>query len=119
MPDFQKLQALGLDTGEGLLYCAEDPEFYEEMLREYVAEARAGTEDLEAFFTARAWDRYAIRAHSVKSTSRMIGARDLSEQARGLEAAAKERDERAVTEAHGPFLEAYRALAAGIPEGLA
>ena len=38
MLDMTKLAALGLDTGEGLAYCADDPEFYEEMLSDYVTE---------------------------------------------------------------------------------
>ena len=116
MADLQKLQALGIDTEEGLIYCAEDPDFYGEMLLEFAAGAQAGIEELERFFTAQAWDRYQIRAHSIKSTSRMIGAQALSVQAHSLELAAKEGDADAILSAHSPFVRAYQALTEGIRE---
>ena len=118
MPTLQKLQALGIDTEEGLIYCAEDPDFYTEMLLEFVAEAQTGIEELERFFAAQSWDRYAIRTHTVKSTSRMIGAQGLSEQARSLETAAKERSVPAILAAHTPFVAAYQALTEGIRASL-
>ena len=114
MPDLQKLRALGIDTEEGLLYCAEDPEFYREMLLEYADEAQTGLEELARFFAARAWDRYGIRAHSVKSTSRLIGAQGLSAQSRSLEAAAKEGAADVILAEHPSFIRAYGALAEGI-----
>ena len=40
MLNLQGLRALGLDVEEGMAYCADDEDFYEEMLDEYVREAR-------------------------------------------------------------------------------
>ena len=118
MADYAKLQALGIDTEEGLAYCAEDPEFYEEMLGEYGTEGLKDLEELARFFRSEDWKNYGIRAHTVKSTSRMIGAQALSEQARMLEAAAKEGSVDRIREAHAPFLEAYGTLLAGLREAL-
>ncbi len=36
MLDTEALHRIGIDTEEGIAYCADDPEFYEDMLREYL-----------------------------------------------------------------------------------
>lgn len=112
------LRALEIDMAEGLACCADDPEFYEEMLGEYAAEGPARAEELQRFYEAADWADYAIRAHSVKSTSRMIGADAFAERARILETAAKAGDAAAVRAAHDAFLRDYRALQRGIREAL-
>ena len=111
MLDRKALEALGVDTSAGLACCADDPEFYEEMLAEYVKESETNRTDLQRFFEAQDLDNYRIRAHSIKSTSRMIGASALAETAYGLELAAKDRDAAKIAEAHGPFLSDYSAFA--------
>lgn len=118
MLDLVKLEALGLNTGEGILFCAEDPEFYEEMLLEYVDAAPAGAEELNRCVRERDWRGYVIRAHSIKNTSRLIGARALSELAREQEAAAKTGDASAVLPRHETFVHAYQKLAEAIQEAL-
>lgn len=116
MFDRALLEQMGIDAGEGLAYCADDPEFYVEMLGEYVAEGSAKTEALERFFEARDWTNYAIQAHSVKSVSRMIGAAALSELARGQETAARDGDEEVVLTGHPRFTSEYAALLAKLRE---
>jgi Hpt domain. len=110
MLDLQKLEELGLDTEEGLACCAEDPEFYEEMLGEYIAEGRKKSAELKRLYDSADWADYGMRAHSVKSTSRTIGALTLSETARELEFAAKERNEQTIRTLHPAFLTAYTEL---------
>jgi HPt (histidine-containing phosphotransfer) domain-containing protein len=111
MPDFEALQALGLHTDEGLACCADDPEFYEEMLAEYAAEAPARIATLREQFDAADWKNYGISAHSAKSTSRMIGALVLSERAKELEFAAKANDAETIRGTHEPFLRDCELLA--------
>lgn len=118
MFDSQALAALGVDAEAGLAYCAGDPEFYAEMLGEYAAEARVGLDELERFFAGQDWQRYGIRAHSIKSTSRMIGATAFSELARALEFAAREGRTGDIAARHAPFVAGYRQLAGGIREAL-
>ena len=110
MLNSQALEKMGIDANEGLAYCADDPEFYEEMLGEYRAEGRARLDELRRFFEQRDWKNYAIRAHSAKSTSKMIGAKALSEKARELEMAGKAEDEQAISALHEPFACEYGAL---------
>ena len=116
MMDRNALQALGIDASDGLAYCSDDEEFYEEMLAEYVNEQDADRIRLQQFFEARDWENYRIVAHSVKNTSKMIGAHTVSERAYMLELAAKERDEATLLTAHSPFLADYSALVDGIRE---
>lgn len=110
MLDAERLREWGVDADLGLAYCAEDPEFYEEMLGEYAREGEQKAEELTRFFDARDWDAYRIRAHSVKSTSRMIGAAALSDMARAMEDAAKAGNEALLLSAHGPFMAQYTQL---------
>ena len=110
MANLEALREYGVDTDEGLAYCADDPEFYEEMLGEFLSEGEGRLVDLRTFFETHDWKSYAICAHSVKSTSRMIGAKALSERARELELAGKAEDAAAVEGAHAAFLAEYAAL---------
>ena len=112
------LKELGLDTEEGLACCADDEEFYEEMLREYVTESEARAETLAAHFTARDWDGYRVAVHAAKSTSRMIGALELSLKARELERAASEKEEAILLSGHEGFLQELREFTAALAEVL-
>ena len=103
--DVAKLRIIGIDAEEGLAYCADDEEFYDEMLDEYVHESREKLEELIAAFGSRDWDRYRISAHSLKSTSRMVGAKDISGKAYELEIAAKAGDESAIEALHSEFVD--------------
>ena len=114
MVDLKALAALGVDAEAGLAYCADDPEFYAEMLGEYADEARVGLEELERFFAGQDWERYGIRAHSIKSTSRTIGAAAFSELAREMEFAARAGRAGEIAARHATFVAGYRQLAGGI-----
>ena len=114
MPDKNALEALGIDAQAGIAYCADDPEFFGEMLGEYLAESAGRAAELEQYFSLRDWGRYGICAHSVKSTSQMIGAGALSDLARGMELAAKNGDEASLLAGHGCFLAAFTDLADGL-----
>ena len=97
------LNKLGIDTEEGLAYCADDPEFYEEMLTEFIADGCSAYSDLNKHFEKCDWKHYGITAHTIKSTSKMIGAKALSEKARELETACKEENGSAIIAEHDSF----------------
>ena len=110
MLDMNALRGFGIDTEEGMVYCAEDPEFYEEMIGEFASEGQEKIAELQRFYDASDWKNYGIRTHAVKSTARMIGAKGLSEKARALEAASKASEEVIVRDLHAEFINAYRTL---------
>ena len=108
MLDMEALETAGIDTEEGIAYCADDPEFYEEMIIEYLKESDGRISDLEHNYADHDWTGYTVCAHSVKSTSRMIGAAKLSEDARTMEMAGREENGEAILAGHRHFLKAYR-----------
>ena len=97
-----------LDTKSALLFCANNPEFYREMLRSFVAENRMG--QLQSYFSQEDWKNYAIQAHSLKGTAKIIGAKELSELAFGLEMAAKREDVNEIRRRHGGCMMCYGEL---------
>ena len=111
MTDLEALKQAGIDVDDGLAYCAEDAEFYEEMLTEYVRESAVKLADLDRHFSERNWAQYTVCAHSVKSMSLMIGAKEMAETARRMENAGKEGNEEALLTGHEAFTEAYRKTA--------
>ena len=114
MLDTEALHRIGIDTEEGIAYCADDPEFYEDMLREYLQESDGRAADLQRFYASQDWSQYGLCAHTVKSTSKMIGAKAVSELAREMELACRSRDAASVLTGHDRFLREYTDLADGL-----
>ena len=110
MSKLEELKALGIDTESGIACCAEDEEFYIEMIEEYVREGRERIEALRETYGTQDWKNYSILAHSLKSTSRMIGAEHLSEQARELEFASRENETEKVNSMHEGMMKEYGKL---------
>ncbi len=84
------------------------------MLSEFVAGGSSGYSDLKMHFENRDWKHYGITAHTLKSTSKMIGANALSEKARGMETACKEGDESAIVAGHDSFVNELAELLNGL-----
>lgn len=80
----------GLDVQTGMMYCMDSVDFYFEILQEYVKMEKA--EKLKQFFEQEDWDNYRTVAHALKSISLTIGVVHMSESAKALEFAAKEKD---------------------------
>ncbi len=111
---FEALTARGVNVKEGLRYCQNDEAFYLELLSQFVFEAPAKKESLTQSYASRDHSAYTITAHSLKSTSKMIGANSFSETARLLEKAAKGGDQETIDALHGRLLSEYAALTDGI-----
>ena len=59
-------------------------------------------------YSDRNWDEYRIAVHTVKSKSLTIGAVSLSENAKAMEAAAKEGDSEYIDANHASLISQYR-----------
>ncbi|MBO4347454.1 MAG: response regulator [Lachnospiraceae bacterium] len=92
----------------GIQYCNGDEEFYKTLLQEYVNESAAKTKSIEDYYASKDLKNYSVLVHSVKSTSKMIGAIDLSEISLLLEKASDEGDEDTVSKNHAKMLEMYK-----------
>ena len=108
------LKALGIDTRSGLLYCQNDMEFYQELLLQYAGEAAGKMKTANRNFKDGDLKNYEILVHALKSTSKMIGAAELSEAAYKLEKAAKDGDEETIRNGHDSAMTEYKRLADGI-----
>lgn len=105
------LEKAGIHTKTGLQYCLDNTEFYEELLLKFASDADGKQEDIDRFFGQKDWENYGIMVHALKSTARMIGADDLSDQAKGLEDAAKSRDVEYIESHHENLLVKYKETA--------
>ncbi|MCR4648785.1 MAG: response regulator [Lachnospiraceae bacterium] len=106
----------GIKIKEGLKYCMDDRDFYENLLKQYVVEADAKRKAAIEAFENKDWHNYAILLHALKSTSKMIGAMEVSEKAKELEKAAKEENAIYIMEHHPRVLEEYIELTDKISE---
>jgi HPt (histidine-containing phosphotransfer) domain-containing protein len=113
----ERLNAIGeLDTAVGIGYCMDSEEFYQEMLTEYSNSGKS--EPMRQYFAAQDWENYRITVHALKSTSLTIGAVELSEQAKALEMACKEKDITYVQDNHTGVLERYEGFVGALKRAL-
>ena len=114
------LKASGIEPEVGLRYCRNDASFYQSMLQEYVNSSEEKLSMLQTCLMAPDLKRYAIEAHALKSSSKMIGALEVSAAAAGLEMAADSGDMEKVSAGHEPMISLCRAavdaIRAAIPE---
>lgn len=115
--DFGPLRAVGVDPAVGLAYCQNDEALYRSLLVEYVHNEKIRS--LRKSYDEQDWNAYAIDVHTVKSTSKMIGATALSDIAAGLEKAADARDRAGVERDHLRLLALYEALITAIRSSVA
>ena len=108
--DFSTLRAAGIQPETGLRYCQGDEKLYRSILLEYAQNAGKKQEDLQKFYEAADWKNYGILVHSVKSSSRLIGAASLSEAAAKLESAAGEGNGTEIQNGHDSLMTRYKKL---------
>ncbi len=99
-----------LDTAAGLAYCAGDQTFYCSILTEFAESGR--DRKLEEAYHADDWDAYRIEIHSLKSTAKMLGLTQLSEECARLEQAVKKGNNTYISENHADVIEHYRRASA-------
>lgn len=108
------LENAGIHTKTGLQYCLDNTEFYDELLIKFASDADGKQEEIGRFFGQKDWENYRIMVHALKSTARMIGADTLSDLAKGLEDAAKNRNVAYIGMHHENLLVKYKETAQSI-----
>lgn len=99
----------GLDMELGITYCGGE-ESYELILRDYAQKGNKNWENLQKLFDGQQWEEYTIEVHGVKSSLLSIGAREVSEKAKRLEHAGKDKDITYILEHHQELVDAYTVL---------
>ena len=89
---------------------------YRSVLETYAADAKSKSLNIQNSFKAMNWKDYGTYVHSLKSASKAIGAKELSELAAGLEAAAGAEDLSFINENHDRVILMYEKLAGLIKE---
>jgi signal transduction histidine kinase/CheY-like chemotaxis protein/HPt (histidine-containing phosphotransfer) domain-containing protein len=106
-----------IDIRSGLKNSA-SPEMYVELLKIYNDSYSETAEILNRYFETKAYKDYTIKIHALKSSSRIIGATEIGEDAQKLEDAGKAGDYGYISENHAPFMGKYTALVELISETL-
>ncbi|MCR4585130.1 MAG: response regulator [Lachnospiraceae bacterium] len=106
-----KLKAAGFDTDAALIFCAGDEDFYTEILGDYADDSAGKTAELDGYLEKEDLKEYKVLVHSLKSSSKTIGATELSEEAKALEDASGKEDLTFVSEHHKAFTDRYKKAA--------
>ena len=95
-----------LNVGHGIMYCG-GRETYLEILEDCCEQERDYRRELENLYDKKDWKNYTIKVHGLKSTMKSIGADRLSDLAKTIELAGKQRDVAYITGHHGELLMEY------------
>lgn len=95
---------LEIDKAAGLSYCMNSENFYKEILTDFCTQAKKDLSSLEKHYSFKNWKDYAIVAHSIKSTSRTIGAENFSKLSLKHELAGKEGNEEFIIREHETYV---------------
>ena len=116
--DLSSLKAFGLDSSIGLGYCDDDMELYVGLLKDFAS----GAPDMRAFLdetlSSGKLEDYEVKIHSVKSTSRMLGASELGDIAERLELAARDGKVDDVRKEHDEAMAIYAGLTEAIEKAV-
>ncbi len=105
--DFSVLCDAGIDPETGLKFCQNDEAFYRSMLTDYVQSKKEKERELKNNYESENWHDYAIFVHSLKSSSKMIGALELSDMAAKMEEAADNNDSDFIHDKHDLMMSRY------------
>ena len=109
---YDTLRSVGIEPKTGLKFCQDDESFYRALLAEYAYGELEKAHNLQKSFETENWHDYSIYGHSLKSSSKMIGASALSMRAAKLEAAANSVDSGTIHAEHGSMMEEYELMTA-------
>lgn len=100
----------GIDVSVGMEYAGQDAELYREILSDYMDCIEEQAKAIECAVAERDLKTFTLEVHSLKSTSRTIGALKLSDQAKELEDNGKNQQWEPILENIGKLLSTYRGL---------
>ncbi|MBQ7543664.1 MAG: response regulator [Synergistaceae bacterium] len=105
--DFAGLAEAGINVTAGLRYSQNDKTLYRALLGEYAASYDERVDSVKRFSASKNFERYGIVVHALKSSSRMIGAAELSELCAQLEKASDGSDIETIEKMTPAMLELY------------
>ena len=109
-----KARSLGLNVKAAIEYSCGEEDLYIELLTDYAKNAEDKCATLASYLEDNSLSNYRVLIHSLKSSSKMIGADELSSLAKDLEDASARSDEVYVKSHHDDFAKRFRDLASKI-----
>lgn len=109
----------GFNTEAALGYAMDDEDFYKELLETYIGEEGDKRADIRKNYEEKNWHEYQILVHALKSSSRTIGADELSEKALAQEMATKNGDTDVIHAGYDEMMSDYEAVMEMIRDVLA
>ncbi|MBR4947338.1 MAG: response regulator [Clostridiales bacterium] len=109
-----KARSLGLNVEAAIEYSCGEEDLYIELLTDYARNAEDKCDTLASYIENNSLANYRILIHSLKSSSKMVGADDLSALAKDLEDASAREDAEYVKAHHDIFAKQFKELAAKI-----
>lgn len=100
----------GIDVAVGMKYSGGDEDLYREVLSDYMDTIEEKASVIEKAVEEEDLETYTIEVHSLKSTSKSIGAMELSELAEDLESSGKNREWGSIIAMTPALLTMYRDL---------
>ena len=91
-------------------------ESYLPLLKIFYDSMDGTADEIDGYYAAENWKDYAIKVHALKSSARLIGATDFSEDAQLLEDAGKSGDVNYIHEHQKAFMEKYKGFKAPLSE---
>ncbi|MBR1873843.1 MAG: response regulator [Eubacterium sp.] len=113
-----RLARAGVDYDKGLGYCMYDAGFYRTVLTQYASDASGKRADINRAYEENNWTDYKTYVHALKSSSKTIGATELSDLARLHEDAAKENNIDLITDKKEELFDLYKEVSTAIAEAI-
>ena len=99
----------GIDAGVALKNSGSE-ESFRSVVQIFYDSYNAKSEEIQGYYDSEDWDNYTIKVHALKSSSRLVGAVSLGDDAEALEMAGKSRDIDFIKAHHDSLLDSYRTL---------
>ncbi|MBR6013099.1 MAG: response regulator [Selenomonadaceae bacterium] len=109
LPEWLK-NVKGLDAESGVEYCG-SVEAYLDALTVFAQAVPSGAKEIANFYKAEDWKNYTTKVHALKSSARVIGAKELSNRAERLEDAGNSGYINEIMESTDGLLELYISFA--------
>ena len=101
------LKGAGLNIDEGVKHCGSE-EAYLDALTVFANAIETAATEIEKYFGKNDWKNYTTKVHALKSSSKVIGADELSERAKRLEDAGNSGYIDEIKQDNEPLLKLYR-----------
>ena len=112
--EFEPMRLAGINPDVGLRFCQGDKDLYRSIIIDYAQTSDEKMKNIVDYLAKEDWKNYGISVHALKSTSKTIGASDLSDIALHLEMAANESDASLIRAEHDTMIDLYKKVVAAI-----